>query len=50
MSQTFSSVGVLELLSPCSGISELLTSERRVLDVTLDRFLTTSSSLSFTEI
>jgi hypothetical protein len=45
-----SSVGMLDLLAPCSGISELLAPERRVLDVTLNNLLTTDSSLSLAEI
>jgi hypothetical protein len=40
---------MLELIASCSGVSELLTPERRVLDVTSGRFLTTGLFLSLAE-
>jgi hypothetical protein len=40
---------VPELLAPSSGVSELLTPKREVLDVTTYRYLTTGSSLSLAE-
>lgn len=39
------SAGVLKQLVHCSGVSELLTPDREVFDVTSGRFLTTGSSL-----
>lgn len=44
------SAGVLELLSPCSGMSELLAPEGMILDVALGRFLTSGLSLPLAEI
>jgi hypothetical protein len=41
---------MLELLAPCSLVSEELTRERGVLDFMSDRFLTTGSSLPLAEI
>jgi hypothetical protein len=36
---------MLELLAPCIGVSELLTPDRGVLNITSGRFFTTGSSL-----
>jgi hypothetical protein len=43
------SAGVLELLASCIGVSELLTLERRGLDITSGRFFTSESSLPMAE-
>jgi hypothetical protein len=43
-------LGVLELLAPCSGMSELLIPKRGVLSLTSGRFLANGSSLSLAEI
>jgi hypothetical protein len=41
--------GMLELLAPCTGVSELPTPEGRVLNVTSGGFLTAGSSLPLAE-
>jgi hypothetical protein len=44
------SVGMLEILAPCSDMSVLLTPKRRVLGLISGRFLTTGLSLPLAEI